>query len=87
MPKVTVYTTSWCAFCRAEKQWLDEHKVPYQSIDVETDETAAHDMIHASGQTGVPVTVIKPEDPAAAPVVIVGFDQERLAHELNLPIH
>lgn len=83
MPEVTVYSTTWCSFCRAEKQWLDENKVPYSSIDVEADEAAAHELVHLSGQTAVPVTVIK--KPNAEPAVIVGFDRDRLVQELGLP--
>lgn len=82
MTDVTVYSTTWCSFCRAEKQWLDENKVPYTSIDVEADEAAAHEMVHLSGQAAVPVTVIKKSD--AEPAVIVGFDRDRLGQELGL---
>jgi S1-C subfamily serine protease len=45
--------------------------VPYQSIDVLADQSAAEEMVRRSGQYGVPVIV-------AGADVIVGFDQPRL---------
>ncbi|MDF2461016.1 MAG: Glutaredoxin-like protein [Candidatus Saccharibacteria bacterium] len=81
MPQVKIYSTSWCAFCRAEKQYLTEHKVKFEDIDVETDQVAAEEMIHLSGQAGVPFTVITTDD---GKVGILGFDRPRLAAELGI---
>jgi mycoredoxin len=38
---VTVYSTSWCGYCRISKRFLDEHNVSYTEIDIEADEDAA----------------------------------------------
>ena len=38
---VTVYSTSWCGYCRIAKRFLHEHNVPYTEIDIEADEAAA----------------------------------------------
>jgi glutaredoxin len=82
MTKVKIYFTIWCGFCRAEKRYLDEKKVTYEDVDVEADEAAGHEMVHLSGQMGVPFTVITKDD--GSRVGIVGFDQARLAQELGL---
>jgi glutaredoxin len=82
MPQVKIYTTTWCAFCRAEKQYLTERKVEFQNVDVENDQAAADEMIHLSGQAGVPFTVITKGD--GSKVGILGFDRPRLSAELGL---
>lgn len=82
MPSIKIYSTSWCSFCRAEKKFLDDKGVKYEDVNVETDEDAAHEMVHLSGQMGVPFTVITKDD--GSKVGILGFDQSRLAKELAL---
>ena len=32
---VKVYTTSWCGYCHALMEWLDELGVKYEEIDAE----------------------------------------------------
>jgi alkyl hydroperoxide reductase subunit F len=71
MSNVTVYSTQGCQYCRMAKAFLDKHGVPYESIDVGSDQAAAEKMIELSGQRGVPVIVVDDE-------VIVGFDSQRL---------
>jgi alkyl hydroperoxide reductase subunit F len=71
MSNVTVYSTQGCQYCRMAKAFLDKHGVPYESIDVGSDQAAAGKMIELSGQRGVPVIVVDDE-------VIVGFDSQRL---------
>ena len=82
MPNVKVYSTSWCAFCKAEKKFLTDKGVKFDDVNVETDEQAAHEMVHLSGQMGVPFTVITKDD--GSRVGILGFDQPRLTQELGL---
>jgi alkyl hydroperoxide reductase subunit F len=53
------------------KAFLEKYGVPYENIDVGTDEKAAQKMIELSGQRGVPVITVDSE-------VIVGFDAQRL---------
>jgi alkyl hydroperoxide reductase subunit F len=71
MPKVTVYSTQNCPYCRMVKAYLERHGVDYLTIDVGTDKEQAKKMIEISGQYGVPVVTIDDE-------VIVGFDAQRL---------
>ncbi len=72
-PQVTVYRTSWCAFCHTEMQWLDRLGVPYVAKDIEAD-PAAHDELMAkiNGDfRGVPVTDVAGD-------IILGFDRPKL---------
>ena len=71
MTRVTVYSTQNCPYCRMAKAFLEKNNVPYESIDVGSDEKAARKMIELSGQRGVPVITVDDE-------VIVGFDSQRL---------
>lgn len=83
MSTIKIYSTSWCAYCKAEKTYLTEKGVKFEEVDVETDQAAAEEMIKLSGQMGVPVTVIRHEG-NDEPVVAVGFDQAWLDKELQL---
>ena len=37
MKKVTIYTTTYCGYCRAAKQLLENEEVPFTEIDVTDD--------------------------------------------------
>jgi len=41
MPKLTIYSTTWCPDCKATKQVLDKKGIPYEEIDVEQHPEAA----------------------------------------------
>jgi alkyl hydroperoxide reductase subunit F len=71
MPRVRVYTTKTCQYCRLVKAYLQKHGVAYEEIDVGAEIDAAREMVEISGQMGVPVTVVDDE-------VILGFDIARL---------
>lgn len=75
---VTVYSTTWCAFCATEKQWLDKMGVKYVAKNIEEDEAASKELLEKLGGnfTGVPVTDIAGE-------MILGFDRPRLQAALD----
>lgn len=76
--KVIVYTTSWCAFCHTEMQWLDRLGVPYEAKDIEADQSA-HDelMKKIDGDfRGVPVTDVAGD-------IILGFDRPKLQESIE----
>ena len=74
-PKVKVYSTSMCPWCRRTKDFLKEKGVEFEDINVGADQKAAEEMIEKSGQMGVPVTEINGK-------IIVGFDQEEIEKAL-----
>ena len=76
--KITVYKTSWCAFCHAEMEWLDKLGVPYVAKDIEADKSAYDELMSKTGGSfsGVPVTDIVGD-------MILGFDRPRLQDAIN----
>lgn len=75
--KVKIYSTPTCTYCKMEKEFLKEHNVEFEDINVAEDQTAAQEMIEKTGQMGVPVTDIEGE-------IIVGFDKEKIKKALDI---
>jgi glutaredoxin 3 len=74
---VKVYSTSTCPWCVRVKEFLKEHKIKFEDIDVSVNRTAAMEMIKKSGQTGVPVVDIDGQ-------IIIGFDKPAITRALKL---
>lgn len=66
-----------CPYCVALKEFLKEHHIEFEEVDVTQDTEAQKEMIEKSGQMGVPVVEIDEE-------VIVGFDREKITKLLNI---
>jgi glutaredoxin 3 len=77
MAKVIIYTTPSCPYCQMAKAFFKEHNISYEEKDVSTDEKAVAEMIHKSGQLGVPVIDIDGQ-------IVIGFDKEALSELLNI---
>ncbi len=75
--KTIVYSTPICPYCKLVKDFLNQHNVEFEDIDVSTDHDKAQEMIHKSGQMGVPVVMIG-ED------IVIGFDKVKLKELLNI---
>ncbi|MFZ0336629.1 MAG: glutaredoxin family protein [Terracidiphilus sp.] len=58
---VQLYTTSWCRDCRAAKQFLDAHGIPYTEIDVDANPAASTEVMVRVGKRAVPQLVIDGE--------------------------
>ena len=41
VPAVTMYSTTWCGYCRRLKTQLDENGIAYTEIDIEKDPASA----------------------------------------------
>ena len=74
---VVVYSTTSCPWCHRVKDWLTEHGIKYEEIDVGADQKKAQDMIEKSGQMGVPVVDVNGQ-------IIIGFDEEKLKGALGI---
>ena len=70
---ITIYRTSWCAFCHTEMQWLDKLGIPYVAKDVEADKEAYEELMGKIGGNfqGVPVTDVAGD-------IVLGFDRPKL---------
>ena len=64
------------------KEFLTQHNIAFENIDVAADEKKADEMVAKSGQRGVPVIVITKDD--GQEEVIIGFDKVRLKSALEL---
>ncbi len=74
---VKVYSTPTCPYCDTLKEYLKEHKIEFQSLDVSQDNSALEEMVKNSKQMGVPVIDINGE-------IIIGFDKERINNLLGI---
>lgn len=79
--QVKVYSTKICPYCNFLKDYLTDMKVRFEEIDVTTSAKAQEEMIGKSGQTGVPVTVIKID---GKETVVNGFDKEKISQILGI---
>jgi glutaredoxin 3 len=77
MQKVIIYTTPSCPYCQMTKAFFKEHNISYEEKDVSIDQKAVEEMIHKSGQLGVPVIDIDGQ-------IVIGFDKEALSELLNI---
>ncbi len=54
MPKIEIYTKSWCPYSARAKQHLDFKGVRYEEIDVTTDSFRDMEMVNRSARHTVP---------------------------------
>jgi len=71
MPKITIYTTPICVYCKMAKELFAKNNVAYEEKNVASDAQARNEMIEKSGQLGVPVLDIDGK-------IIVGFNKEKI---------
>jgi glutaredoxin len=53
--KIRLFIKPYCGWCHKAMNWLDEHDVDYEKLDVISDESAFDEMVRLSGQTLAPV--------------------------------
>lgn len=83
LPKVVVYTTAWCGYCKRAKAWLAERKIPFVEKDIEKEPDAQKELDaskRAAGisQGGVPVIDVGGQ-------LILGFDVPALERRFPQP--
>jgi glutaredoxin-like YruB-family protein len=76
MPKVKIYSTPTCPYCKIAKEFFKEKNISFEDIDITSNPEAAEEMKKISGQIGVPVIVINGK-------VITGFDREKIEEALK----
>ncbi len=76
-PKVIVFSTPTCSWCRVVKQHLKQNNIKFKDIDVSKDRQAAMDMVRRTGQQGVPVTLINNKP-------VIGFNKITINRLLNI---
>lgn len=58
MAKVTIYSRSWCSFCKQAKSLLESKNIEYTDIDIEEQPEKREEMIELTGRTSVPQVFI-----------------------------
>jgi glutaredoxin len=53
--KVRLFIKPFCGWCAQAMDWLDDHSIEYEVLDVVADEQAYEEMDRLSGQTLAPV--------------------------------
>ena len=61
-PKITVYGAYWCPDCRRAKQFLGEHQIPYNWIDIEEDAEGEAYVIEKNDGKRIIPTIIFEDD-------------------------
>ncbi len=74
-PKITIYSTATCGFCKMIKGYLADKKLEFEVKMVDEDQNLARELYEKSGQLGVPFTLIEQDGEEEA---ILGFDKRRL---------
>lgn len=76
-PRVVVFSTPSCSWCKRLKDYLKKNKINFKDIDVSRNQAGARDMVRRTGQQGVPVTLINNRP-------IVGFNKNKIDKLLNI---
>jgi len=76
-PVVTIYGTSWCGACRAARQYMAEHKIPFADKDVEQDPAAARELGEKAARMGIPTDRVPVIEVRGR--LLLGFDPARIA--------
>ncbi|MEV4757759.1 mycoredoxin [Micromonospora sp. NPDC049559] len=75
---LTMYSTSWCGYCRRLKSQLDREGIGYEVVDIEQDPQAADFVMSVNGGNQTVPTVRFPDGTALTNPSIVDVKQ-RLA--------
>jgi len=74
---VKVYTTPACPYCFTLMEFLKEHNIKFEEIDVSKDKKAREEMIKKSGKLEAPILEIDGQ-------IVVGFDKKKICKILNI---
>jgi len=77
MPKVRIFTTSTCPYCHTLMEFLKEHSIEFEEIDLLKDKKAREEIIKKTGRLEVPIIKIDNQ-------IIIGFNKEKICQLLNI---
>ena len=83
MPKVEIYTKSWCPYSTRAKARLDFKGVRYEEIDVTTDTVREMEMVKRSGRHTVPQIFINDQHLGGNDDLLAAEASGRLDYLLN----
>ncbi|UNX53946.1 mycoredoxin [Georgenia sp. TF02-10] len=62
---ITMYSTTWCGYCRRLKTQLDQRGIPYHEVNIEEHPDAAAYVESVNGGNQTVPTVVFPDGSAA----------------------
>jgi glutaredoxin 3 len=77
MKKITIYTTSTCAYCETVKKWLSSKGLIYSVVNMDDKPEVRQEIIQLSGAMTVPITIV--EDESGNKNITVGWNPAKLA--------
>jgi glutaredoxin 3 len=54
-PRITLYTSESCHWCRVAKRYFQERGLSFREVDIVKDQRGRREMVRMTGQCGVPV--------------------------------
>lgn len=82
MPKITIYSTATCGYCKMLKSYLQNRDISYDEKHADLDQKLAEELYEKSGQLGVPFTIIEKDDGQTEN--ILGFDRQKIDLALGI---
>ena len=77
MKKITVFSTTTCAYCPMVKEWLTKKGLEYEEVVLDKDPTRQQEVLQKSGTMSVPITIIEQDN--GMEQVVIGFNPGQLA--------
>ncbi|WP_127126731.1 mycoredoxin [Georgenia sp. SYP-B2076] len=62
---ITMYSTTWCGYCRRLKTQLDAKGIAYNEVNIEEDESSAKFVEEVNGGNQTVPTILFPDGSAA----------------------
>lgn len=81
--KVEIFSTPSCHYCHMAKDWFTANKIEYVDYDVTTDKERRQELIDL-GAMGVPLIRITDLNKNDEPIILNGFEEEKLAEIFNI---
>ncbi|MBI3955702.1 hypothetical protein HY339_00440 [Candidatus Gottesmanbacteria bacterium] len=82
MPKITIYSTTTCPYCKMLKSYLSEKNISFEEVLLDERPDQMQVSVDTCGSMGVPCTHITKGD--GTTVNILGFDKEKIDATLGL---
>ncbi|GAA2546272.1 mycoredoxin [Pseudonocardia hydrocarbonoxydans] len=79
MSQVTMYSTTWCGYCRRLKLQLDQAGIAYEEIDIERDPDAAKFVEGVNGGNQTVPVIRFPDDTTATNPTLTQVQQKLAA--------
>lgn len=77
MKKITIYTTTTCAYCETVKKWLTSKGLTYTVVNMDENPEIRQEVIKMSGAMTVPIIIV--EDESGSKHITVGWNPARLS--------